>query len=214
MDKNLLIDRVNDSIEKGEALQSKLTPDILNIEGMSSSKVRCFLNNLVKENTRYFEIGCWKGSTLISALYGNEPAFSVATDNFTEWTGGHYGEPKKEFYTNCKKYLGYIPNFYECDCFSINLESINNINCYFYDGNHSADAHERAIIHFLPCLDNIFILIVDDWNFDWISNATRSGIKKADLKIHAEWVLPADYAGDRAKWWNGIGVYVLEKTDF
>jgi hypothetical protein len=71
---------------------SKLTDDILSMEGMTGKKTRHFYNNLLNtEDARYLEIGCWKGSSVCSAMYGNK-AKIVCIDNWSEFEG-----PKTEF---------------------------------------------------------------------------------------------------------------------
>ncbi|MBT4497522.1 MAG: hypothetical protein HOC74_07365 [Gemmatimonadetes bacterium] len=67
---------------------SKLDKPIFFLNGMSSPKVRHFLNNLCElPQTRYLEVGCWRGSTLISALYDNHASVNevIAIDNFSEF---------------------------------------------------------------------------------------------------------------------------------
>lgn len=73
----VLISHVKESIEKAKNGISKLYQGILNIEGMSGSKIRHFLNNVCSfKGVNYLEIGCWKGSTLVSAAYNNETNFN------------------------------------------------------------------------------------------------------------------------------------------
>jgi hypothetical protein len=68
---------------------SNLSKDIFYLDGLSSPKIRALLNNLCdRKSTRYLEIGSWKGSTLISALYSNEQMVDLAIgiDCFREFT--------------------------------------------------------------------------------------------------------------------------------
>jgi len=68
-----LIKHVQFSIGAAEKGLSNLNENILNIHGMSSAKNRHFLNNICNfPYVNYLEIGCWKGSTFISALYENQ----------------------------------------------------------------------------------------------------------------------------------------------
>jgi hypothetical protein len=67
---------------------SKLDKSIFFLNGMSSPKVRHFLNNLCElPDTQYLEIGSWRGSTIISALYDNHTTVSeaICIDNFSEF---------------------------------------------------------------------------------------------------------------------------------
>ena len=71
---------------------SKITNEIINMEGMSGTKTRHFYNNLLNtEDARYLEIGTWKGSSVCSAMYGNT-AKIICIDNWSE-----FGGPKNEF---------------------------------------------------------------------------------------------------------------------
>ena len=65
------IQKIKNAIELANNYSSKITQQILDIDGMSSPKFRHLINNLVDDQTRYLDIGTWKGSVLMSALYGN-----------------------------------------------------------------------------------------------------------------------------------------------
>src|SRR4051812_41711122 len=80
-----LIAHVKASIENGNNHISQLNDAVLGIQGMSSPKVRHFLNNLCTMNdSHYLEIGCWKGSTFVSSLFNNEKTVlsAIAIDNW------------------------------------------------------------------------------------------------------------------------------------
>ena len=71
---------------------SKLDKPIFFLNGMSSPKVRHFLNNLCEHpDTRYLEVGSWRGSTIISALYDNHLTVSevICIDDFSEFHNPH-----------------------------------------------------------------------------------------------------------------------------
>ena len=62
---------------------------------MSGKKTRHFYNNICSmKNSRYLEIGTWKGSTLCSAMCNNKMK-CVAIDNWSQFNG-----PKNEFLKN------------------------------------------------------------------------------------------------------------------
>jgi hypothetical protein len=206
MNEQKTIERVVESITRAENFESKLNEEILSLEGMSSRKVRHFLNNLVTDNDRYLEIGTWKGSTLISALYRNNPAYYLAIDNWTE-----FGGPKQDFFNNCTKFLGFTPNFIEGDCFNIDTTNINNISIYFYDGGHFEEDHYKSITYFYNCLAEYFTLIVDDWTDAGVRKGTRRAIKDTNINILFEQELPARFNGDTENWWNGLLVAYCKK---
>ena len=73
------------SIEDAMNNKSKITADIIRLPGMSSPWNRHLMNNICNiENLSYLEIGCWWGSTFISANYQNNPIQSIAIDKIME----------------------------------------------------------------------------------------------------------------------------------
>ena len=209
-----LVEHVQSAIKAAEAGESKLSSEVLAIKGMSSPKIRHFLNNICsRPETRYFEVGTWQGSTFISAVYGNENSLKsiVSNDNWSM-----FGGPKDAFFANCAKL---IPNasfvFSDQDTFSIELKDTftKSINTYFYDGDHAALAQEKALTYFNETLDDLFIYIVDDWNRETVREGTFKAIKKLNYDILYQESLPATpEIGDTERWWNGLYVAVLRKA--
>lgn len=207
-------DHLQKAIENAEKYTSKITQEILNIDGMSGKKTRHFYNNLLAiDDARYLEIGTWKGSTVCSAMFSNK-AKIVCIDNWSE-----FGGPKGEFVHNFEKFKGENDaTFIEDDCFKVDTSALPKFNIYMYDGNHTEDSHFRALSHFYNCMDDIFIYIVDDWNTDHIRNGTNQAIEKLNLKklwekeIRLTWDgghTPIEIA--RESWWNGMYVAILQK---
>jgi hypothetical protein len=193
---------------------SKITDDIINMDGMSGLKTRHFYNNLLNnDDIRYLEIGSWKGSSVCSAMCNNK-ANIVCIDNWSE-----FGSPKDEFLINFNKFMGQNnATFIENDCFKIDISTLPKFNIYMYDGNHSVDSHYKALSYYYDCLDDIFIYIVDDWNNEQVRNGTIQAIKNLNLKIKYEKEIrltfdnshtPIDIA--KATWWNGTYIVILEK---
>jgi hypothetical protein len=74
-------------------------------------------------------------------------------------------------------------NFIEDDCYKVDVSSLSKFNIYMYDGNHSNESHYKALLHYYHCLDDIFIFIVDDWNWIDVRDGTINSIRKLNLKI-------------------------------
>lgn len=209
-----IISHIQNSIMLAYQGQSKLNSSILNIEGMSSSKVRHLLNNICSaKDSCYLEIGCFKGSTFISALYGNDQSIidAVGIDNWSE-----FGGPFQVFTKNCIKFL---PNskyrFFSHESFSLDISSLfpKPVNIYFYDGDHSEEAQELALTYYNKALDNFFILIVDDWNWEKVKIGTFKAFKKLNYEIVYSEELPASFNGDIENWWNGIFIALIRKNN-
>lgn len=203
-----LVDHLTESIEQA-GNNTRITN--VQIEGMTSNLVRGLLNNLVAAPwASYLEVGVWKGATFISALSGNSPAYAVGIDNFSQ-----FGSPRTDFLLNLLgQYDCLLPQitFIDHDCWTVDKSLIKNpINIYFYDGDHSQESHAKALTHFADVLDDSFIYICDDWNFEYVGSGTALGIHRARLKLNHFESLPARYNGDKEQWWNGIGAMVLSK---
>ena len=87
-----------------------------------------------------------------------------------------------------------------------------------YDGNHTNKSHYKALLHYYNCLDDVFIFIVDDWNWSDVRDGTINYIQKLNLKVlyEKEIRLTRDNSHTpqpQAKytWWNGIYVAILQK---
>jgi hypothetical protein len=208
---------IETAFENVENCNSKITDDIIQMEGMSGTKTRHFYNNLLNtEDARYLEIGTWKGSSVCSAMCNNQ-AKVVCIDNWSE-----FGGPKSEFINNFEKFKGENKAiFIEDDCFKVNVSILSNLykfNIYMYDGNHTDESHYRALSHYYDCLDDVFIYIVDDWNWEDVRNGTKNAIQNLNLNVLYEKEIRLTWDNShtplqlaRNTWWNGIYVAILQK---
>jgi hypothetical protein len=210
----ILENQVKSALFNAERRRSKLPPSILNMDGMSGYKTRHFYNNILNmPDARYLEIGTWKGSSTCSAMYGNS-ATITCIDNWSL-----FGGPKSEFLENLDRYKGDNKiNVIEDDCFNVDISTLPKFNIYLYDGDHSEESQYKALTHFIDCLDDMFILIIDDWNWKDVRNGTYRAIN--DLNLTIEYKKEIRLTGNnshtpifKAKrtWWNGIFIAVLSK---
>lgn len=206
-----LIDHVKNCVNNSFFETSSITKEVENdIEGMSSPKIRHLLNNLCKlPHTRYLEIGTFRGSTFIPALFKNQSTidYAVGIDNWSE-----FGGPRHDFERYLKQFLpvsSYCYETYSMDCFAINPKDYIKapINIYFYDGNHSAYSQEMAFLHYNDILDDVFITLVDDWCEESARVGTMNAFKKLNYEILYEISLPGPYT----LWWNGLYIAVIRK---
>jgi hypothetical protein len=210
---------IENSIKNANSKNTKLSEKVLNIDGMSTDKTRIFLNSLIETlSPKYFEIGVWKGSTFVSALYDNNPEYAVCLDNFSQFVPEkpgyqqHFGDPKNEFFNNIQLIKSKF-DFYDADAFNFDQKNFKNkFNVYFYDGRHDHEDQKLALTYYLDSLEEDFIFICDDWNFSQVKTGTREGISENKIQIHEEWELPANYNGDKENWWNGLYIAILSKN--
>ena len=82
-----LIKHIKKSLVNTNNYSSKITKEILHMDGKSGKKTRHFYNNICSMNdSRYLEIGTWKGSSICSAMCNNNMT-CVAIDNWSEFGG-------------------------------------------------------------------------------------------------------------------------------
>ncbi len=170
----------------------------------------------LEEGESYFEIGTYRGKSLISAMIDNPPRPVFACDNFSQFEDNTFEVLK----ANLAKYnLSDRVTFHNCDF----LETYTTkrlpipIGFYFYDGAHDFNSQYEAIKRVEPFLANEAIVLVDDWR---LAEDSDSYAKAATLKAAAEssqsWELlhelPARFNGDCAMWWNGVGVLSFRRT--
>jgi hypothetical protein len=201
-----LVAHVQASLAKAEQGISKLDARHFAIEGMTSPCIQRLLNNLCSwEDAVYLEIGVWRGATLISAVYGNTLKEVIAIDNWSEFEG-----PRAIFFNNIKYYLpGNNIKVIEHDSFSVDKESIfhNPVNIYFYDGNHRTESQKLAFTYYHSVLDDVFVALVDDWEWDDVKAGTFAAWQELGYKELYRRTYP------RCRdWHNGFMIAVLQKT--
>lgn len=198
---------IQSAIECSNNRMTKLNSKAKLMRGMSSFKVRIFLNKLLEmPNSRYLEIGVWQGSTFYSALYGNSPDFAVAIDNFSGFQGS-----EETFLNNLNDVVTKY-EFINSDSFASKEKlASKKFNIYFYDGDHSEESHYQALAYLYDNLDDEFIYICDDWNWAEVKQGTFRAIQEQNLTIVQEWDLPSNNNGDVENWWNGLWVAILRK---
>jgi hypothetical protein len=207
---------VTKAFARALAHDSKLPQAIRNIDGMSGSAYRFFINNLVASHgdARYLEIGSWAGSTATAALHGNA-AKCVCIDNWSE-----FGGPKQEFFTNIEMVLSDKIDFkfIEQDFRKVNYEALGTFNIYMFDGPHAELDHYDGIMMVQRALEKSHILIVDDWNWTAVRDGTLRALVDTNCRIEScieirttfDDTLP-HMACKESDWHNGYFIAVVEK---
>ena len=83
------------------------------------------------------------------------------------------------------------------------------VGVYFYDGDHSRAGTYHGMVAAAPYLSERAVVLVDDWNDPTIRAATVAGLR--DSQLHVLW--QRELHGDHTvrSWWNGLGVFFVEK---
>lgn len=193
----------------------------IQMEGMSGQKFRHFINNVIASvnDPRYLEIGSWKGSTLCSAIYNNNVT-ALAIDNWSE-----FGGPRHLFMSNlnyCTENCAedYKPKveIKEQDFNQVQYSDIGKYNVYFFDGPHTYQDQYNALTYALDALDEEFIFICDDWNWQQVREGTTKSIFDLNLdvlysvEINSQKDFDLGILYERSNWHNGYYIAVLRKT--
>lgn len=203
------------AFDKALAGNSELPEEVLALDGMSGRKYRMFINNLMREidDPRYLEIGSYKGSTAIAAGFGVAVSSIDCIDNWR-----FFGGPRAEFVKNMETYVPNRFNTWDCDFRDVDYTIMPAANVFFYDGPHTEKDQYDAVRLVAPGLDDEYVLIVDDWNWDHVRSATFAGLKDSGQRIlSAIEVRPVQrrtsLAGQNSDWYNGYLIAVVRKNE-
>ena len=209
---NILSESFFDAI----GLYHKLPDEIRYMHGMSGKKYRYLINNLIERtpNARYLEVGSWRGSTACSAIYGNKLK-ATCIDNWSD-----FGGPKNEFLANvdAAKNENVDFTFIESDFRKVNFSDIGKYNVYLFDGPHSEQDQYDGVFMAQDALDDVYTLIVDDYNQPEIQSGTLRAIQDLGHTIMAQINVLTLQSGYNPKlcyefsdWHNGYFMAVIKK---
>lgn len=211
-----LIAEVRAAFSQARAGEGILDPAALAMRGMSGRKYRLFINNLIRSlpDPRYLEVGCFTGSTLCSAISGNS-AVAVAIDNWSQ-----FGGPKQEFLANldCFRSADTQVRIIDGDFREVDFASLDQFNVYLFDGPHREQDHFDGIVLAQPALQERYVLIVDDWNWERVRKGTLRAIEFLSLvtrySIQLRTTMDGSHGpayGPKGDWHNGYFIAVIEK---
>jgi hypothetical protein len=209
---------MNQAVAKAILGIGKLTPEILHLEGMSSMANRVLLNNLCEGNGKYLEIGSWKGSTFISALYKNTFCKGTSIDHHQEFTKSIFATTAEFLKKNCETHLtnGEMYELITADCFQYKFPTFTDYDIYFYDGWHSYEAQYKAIEYYYDNLKPFFYYICDDYSLERCEKATKDVFEKKGIQVITDYKLFGNQLipeCTRSGFWNGLYVAFCVKKE-
>ena len=217
---NSLFLKIRNSYDEAMAQKRKINDFILNLSGLSGRKFRSMLNNLIEkiDSPRYLEVGSWHGSTACSVCYRNKVKLTCIDDWSQSFVEGK--DPEFEFNRNIKNALNINSNlkFINKDFRKVNYTDIDKHNIYLYDGPHQFEDHFDGIKLVQPALEDEYILIVDDWNWNQVRSGTLSAIDHLGLNIISKLEIRTTNddtssitVGEQSDWHQGCSFFVINK---
>lgn len=206
------------ALDAALALDPALPDWVLELEGMSGRLYRRLINRLIAglDGARYLEVGSWAGSTACSAIHGNRVT-ATCIDNWSE-----FGGPRETFLdmTARATTANVDFRFIESDFRAVDYSALGTFNVYLFDGPHARDDQYDGVRIAQPALDRTYIQIVDDWNWPYVREGTRTAIKDAGLREVCAVVIrttqddshPEKAIQRHSAWHNGYYLAVLEKA--
>lgn len=217
-----LIKHIENSIYHADRNFSKIKVEKMyrGMSGMNSSRVRHLLNNICSiNNTKYLDLGCFRGASVISAAWENNiTAYAVDKFNYNPYeprpisVEGLWPEILRDLNERIKLFK--LDNSIEViisDINKLNKKIIEEpINVCYYDAFPLPINITKAVKAIAPLLDNYCIFIYPNTQNRENINIFEEAFSKRDITIHWNTELKSRVKDDSDTWWNGIKIWILE----
>ena len=197
-----------------------------NVPGLSSARVRHFLNNLCsQEGAVYLEVGVYAGSTFCAAIQNNDMVAAYAND---DWSQPNL-QPAREglevplYDVDVNTFVQNLQENITTDSLEFDVQVLkgdssqlgkkdfkHDVNIIFYDGDNSEKKMLEFFRNMLEYTTKVFTLVIDDANIEENVKITKTWVEEHGIKIMYERELLNDQE-DANMWWNGLYVLVLAK---
>lgn len=156
------------------------------------------LNNLCFISPRLLELGTWETALISSAMYQNSGSYICIN------TPPKYEMSVREFFDTVSTSKGTNnPIFHEGNYFDVHTTSMEKSNILVYTGKHTLKSTYSIMKHFILAMDDIFIIVLNDWNCRHTRAGFQDALQELSLRINFDAV--------NMNWKTGIYVAVLER---
>jgi len=165
------------------AMRGRLRDEAYNVQGFSGKKIRLFFNNIMSElrDPRYLEIGVFHGASFCSALFKNRLR-AVGIDDWT-WIKDEGARAKLDANVTSFRTEDSDIQIIDSDFRKVDYASLGRFNIMYYDASHAEKDQYDGVVYPMQAMDSVYILVVDDWNWDWVRRATFKALRDAKARI-------------------------------
>ena len=215
---------VKASLEMADNERSKLSEREREIHGLSSTRLRCLINNLcAAEKCSYLEIGAYKGSTLIAAARGNNVKV-VGVDSFLyDDREANKWAPEGFIWDNMKSQLEANINTYRLQPDVVNGEDISIIQsdfktaelpkntfsvCFFDVSPVNYESYDAFFENVLPALTQSSVVVFSQQSNNDHAKQLNEALIKHETKVNSQFseVRISGTNADATKYYSGIRV--------
>jgi len=218
------------SLEMADKERSKLTEIEKGIHGLSSIRVKCLINNLcTKVNTKYLEVGVYKGSTALAAMFENPKTEVTGIEHYlyddrepTKWAPeGHiWDNMKSQLKANFDRYRAHPDkinpanfNLIEKDFMEADLPKDKFTICYFDVDPVSAEVYDGFFEKILPSLSKDCTVIFSQQSNSFQAQMLNDAFQRHEDKVE---LLFKEYRisnsmSDAKKYYSGLAICGIKK---
>lgn len=219
------------ALELADNEKSKIGDRERETYGLSSLRVKSLINNLCsKDNTKYLEIGVYKGSTILSAVANNKTCTAVGVEDFSY----DEREPKKfapegTYWTNVESQLhSNIQRYRDPDSgvdiknITIIKESFQKVNwsenkdfdiCFFDVNPVNTKIYDDFFESVLPAMSTHSLLLFSNYSNAVHAKELEDALVRHADKITVEWKESRTSSGlsDATQYYSGIVAVGMSK---
>lgn len=218
-------------LELSDVERSKITEKERRLYGLSSTRLRCLINNLcAMPGTNYLELGVYKGATLLSAAVNNPKTKVVGIEDYSY----DEREPKKqaaegEIWENVKSHLHDNINRYKDPNSGVDVNNIHlleksykdvvwadlpKFNVCFFDINPIVeDTYETLTTKVFDALADEAVVVISNYSNEKHAKAINEQLTKVkNIAITSKHHRISGGLSDARGYYSGVLILTIKKN--